>query len=73
MEQTANELKVSNTVIKRLIRQGILPAKQVVHYAPWVIERKDLQLPSVLAEIASVRRGRRSPRTPLGQPELPLK
>ena len=41
-EQTARQLQVSNTVIKRLIREGVLPAKQVVACAPWVIERKDL-------------------------------
>lgn len=72
LEQTAGELQVSNTVIKRLIREGILPAKQVVQFAPWVIDRKDLQLQRVRAEIRAVRKGRQLPRTRLGQHELPL-
>jgi DNA invertase Pin-like site-specific DNA recombinase len=73
MEQTANELQVSDTVIKRLIREGTLPATQVVHCAPWVIDRKDLESPRVQAAIKAVRKGRRLPSTPLGQSELPLK
>lgn len=72
MEQTASELRVSNTVIKRLIREGILPARQVVQFAPWVIDHKDLGLPRVQAEVRAVRDGRHLPRTPPGQHELPL-
>ena len=48
-EQAAEELKVSNTVIKRLIREGVLPATQVVACAPWVIKREDLDLSAVQA------------------------
>ena len=43
-EEAARELQVSNTVVKRLIRERILPAKQVVKFAPWIIEKKDLLL-----------------------------
>ena len=71
-EQTARELQVSNTVIKRLIRQGVLPAKQVVACAPWVIERKDLERPEVLAQVRAVRQGRQLPLTVPGQSRLPL-
>jgi excisionase family DNA binding protein len=60
-EQAAEELKVSNTVIKRLIREGVLPATQVVHCAPWVIDRKDLDSPAVRAQVQAVHDGRRLP------------
>ena len=73
MEQAASELTVSTTVIKRLIKEGTLPATQVVPCAPWVIERKDLELPAVQAQIRAVRQGRKAPRTAHGQSELPLK
>ena len=73
LEQTAHQLHVSNTVIKRLIKEGTLPAKQVVQYAPWVIDRNNLELPKVQAEIKAVREGRQLPRTPSGQRELALK
>jgi hypothetical protein len=71
-EQAAQQLKVSNTVIKRLIRQGILPATQVVQCAPWVIERKDLELPAVQAQVQAIHNGRRLPPIVPDQAQLPL-
>jgi DNA invertase Pin-like site-specific DNA recombinase len=72
LEAAARELGVSNTVIKNLIADGVLPATQVVPYAPWVIERVDLQRPLVQARIHAVRDGRKLPRPIRGQDELPL-
>jgi hypothetical protein len=73
LETAARELGVSNTVIKNLIADGVLPATQVVSYAPWVIERVDLQRPAVQARIQAVHAGRKLPRPTRGQDELPLK
>ena len=73
LEAAARELGVSNTVIKNLIADGVLPATQVVKCAPWVIERIDLQRPSVQARIQAVHDGRKLPRPIRGQDELPLK
>jgi DNA invertase Pin-like site-specific DNA recombinase len=73
LEAAARELGVSNTVIKNLIADGILPATQVVTYAPWVIARVDLQRPLVQARIQAVHNGRKLPRPIRGQDELPLK
>ena len=72
LERAAEELGVSNTVVRRLIREKALPAEQVVTYAPWLIRREDLALPAVLAAVQAVREGRRRPRTDPGQPELPF-
>jgi hypothetical protein len=73
LETAARELGVSNTVIKHLIADGVLPATQVVAYAPWVIERVDLQRPAVQARIHAVHDGRKLPRPIRGQDALPLK
>ena len=56
-EEAARELQVSDTVVKRLIRQRILPARQVVKYAPWIIAKTDLLLSAVQEQVKAVRRG----------------
>jgi DNA invertase Pin-like site-specific DNA recombinase len=72
-EEAARELQVSDTVVKRLIRERILPAKQVVKFAPWIIEKKDLSLPAVQQQVKAARRGgHRLPQIVLGQGQLSL-
>jgi len=72
-EEAARELQVSDTVVKRLIRERVLPAKQVVKFAPWIIEKKDLLLPAVQQQVKAVRRGgHRLPQIVLGQGQLSL-
>jgi DNA invertase Pin-like site-specific DNA recombinase len=73
VEQTAKTLGVSETVIRRLIKQRVLPARQVVASTPWIIKRLDLVLPSVQAAIAAVHSGRRLPKTSPNQGEFPWK
>ena len=72
-EEAARELQVSDTVVKRLIRERVLPAKQVVKFAPWIIEEKDLLLPAVQQQVKAARRGgHRLPQIVLGQGQLSL-
>lgn len=59
MQQAAAALDVSEMVVRRLIAQKILPAKQIVKFAPWMIERVHLELPAVRKEIRRVHVGRR--------------
>ena len=72
LEEAAQALAVSHTMVKTLIRKGILPAKQVVAFAPWVIERKDLESAQVQSAVQAAKRGRRVPSTVAGQCELTL-
>jgi DNA invertase Pin-like site-specific DNA recombinase len=72
LEQAATRLQVSNTVVSRLIKEGTLPAKQVVRYAPWVIEIADLELPAVQNAIRAVHEGRKLPQTHPDQQTIPL-
>jgi DNA invertase Pin-like site-specific DNA recombinase len=72
-EEAARELQVSNTVVKRLIRQRILPARQVVKFAPWIIAKRDLSLAAVQEQVKAARRGgHRLPQILLGQGRLSL-
>lgn len=72
VEQTAIQLKVSHTVIRRLIRERILPAKQVVESTPWIICREDLALPAVQAAVAAVHSGRQPKKHNPHQTTLPF-
>jgi DNA invertase Pin-like site-specific DNA recombinase len=72
LEQASEELQVSNTFLQRLIREGTLPAKQVVAYAPWVIQRSDLALPAVQQQVAALRRGHQLPRKIAAQQQFTL-
>jgi len=60
MQQAAAALCVSEMVVRRLIAQKSLPAKQIVKFAPWMIERHALDIPSVRKEIRRVHEGRRT-------------
>jgi DNA invertase Pin-like site-specific DNA recombinase len=71
LTQAAQQLEVSATVVKRCIAQGLLPARQVVPYAPWIIQRTDLTLPAVQAAVQAVRLGRRQRGCPPGAPAWP--
>jgi len=72
LEATAHALQVSSRVVGTLIRKGILPAKQVVACAPWIIEQKDIAAPQVQAAIQAVKAGRQLPSTVSGQQQLSL-
>ena len=71
LEQAAQQLGVSATVLRRLIRHGILPARQVVPLAPWIIHASDLALLTVQTEVQAVQVGRRYPGLRPGQAASP--
>ncbi len=72
LAESAKELKVSAGTIRKLVEKKILPAKQVVRSAPWVINRADLNLPEVQNHIAAVHQGKRGPRHDLNQTKMVL-
>jgi DNA invertase Pin-like site-specific DNA recombinase len=61
MQQAASTLGVSDAVVRRLVAQKTLPAKQIVKFAPWMIERTHLDLPGVRRAVRLVHAGRRDP------------
>jgi DNA invertase Pin-like site-specific DNA recombinase len=72
LKQAAAQLRVSETVVKRLITQGTLPATQALPSAPWVIRRADLDLGAVQAEVQAVRALRLRPRHQSALTDWPL-
>ena len=72
LTQAVQQLGVSATVVKRCMAPGILPARQVVPYAPWIIQRTALALPAVQAVVQGVHTGRHPRSLRLRQPEEPV-
>ena len=62
MLEAAKELGVTSHVIRRLIKMGELPARQVVPGAPWQIKVADLRTENVAQALAN--RKRRHPHRP---------
>ena len=58
MTEAAKELGVSNHVIRGLIKDGVLPARQVVPCAPWQVRAVDLRSEKVAKALSQ----RRAPR-----------
>lgn len=73
VEQATEELGVSHTVVRRLIRDRVLPATQVATSTPWIIERESLSLSEVQAAVQAVRSGRQLQTADPSQPEFSFK
>ena len=72
LEETALKLEVRPDVVRRLLRDKLLPGRQVVRYAPWMIERANLELPEVRQAIQTLKSQGRLPRRRSVEDELPL-
>lgn len=55
MNESARHCGVSDTTIRRLVEAGVLPMKQVVPWAPWEIQRRDLDSEPVKCIIERLR------------------
>jgi hypothetical protein len=62
MEEATEQLGVSVAVVRTMVKQGKLPARQIAHGLPWMIERQDMARPEVLARVRDAKLGRKSPR-----------
>jgi excisionase family DNA binding protein len=71
MEQAAERLGVSSTVVRRLIQHKTIPATQVVPGAPWQIPAEALESELVLTAILDGKRRAGAERSPAGA-ELPM-
>ena len=62
LAQAAHRLKVSESVVRRLISTNVLPATHAAKWAPWEIAIENLNLPAVVEAVRRVQKGRRRPR-----------
>ena len=72
MQQAAETLGISDASVRQLIEQKTLPAKQVVKFAPWMIERAHLILPAVHRAVRLIHTGRRSPSRVTSNAQTPM-
>jgi excisionase family DNA binding protein len=71
MEEVAEQLGVNVAVVRTMVKQGKLPARQIAPGVPWRIERQDLTRPEVAARIRDVKLGKKSPREDARQIVIP--
>ena len=71
MEEASEKLGVSHKIVRRLIDSKLIPATQVVPWAPWEIPAKAIQSEQVLREVAAVKRGSRNQEN-AEEAELPM-
>ena len=62
LHEAANRLGISKMTVVRLIKDGLLPAKQTCIGAPYVIRETDLDLPAVKRTIKNGRAVSHDPR-----------
>jgi excisionase family DNA binding protein len=62
LHEAANQLGISKMTAVRMIKDGLLPAKQTCSGAPYVIREADLELPAVKSAIKNGRAVSRDPR-----------
>jgi hypothetical protein len=72
LTEAAEELKVSQATVRKLIERRVLPAKQVVAHAPCCIQPGDLLLAPVQCYVKAVHLGKRPPPLHGDQREIPF-
>ena len=65
--EVATQLGVSVAVVRTMVKHGRLPARQITRGVPWMIERRDLARPEVVARVRDAQLGRKSPREDVRQ------
>ena len=68
----ADELKVSQTVVRRLIHEGKLAATQLEESTPWIIARQALASKPVQTDVEAVRKGRQLKKQNPDQQQIPF-
>lgn len=57
LEEVAEQLKLNQGTVRKLLQRGFLKGRQIVKYAPWMIKPEALAEPEVQAAVARVHAG----------------
>jgi DNA invertase Pin-like site-specific DNA recombinase len=57
LKQAAEMLNTYPTIVYRLIKAGILKARQVIKYSPWMIDKEQLKAPAVVGATKALNKG----------------
>jgi DNA invertase Pin-like site-specific DNA recombinase len=61
LETAAKELGITSKSVKKLIKHKIIPAEQVVPYAPWMISRTELNKPEIRSIVKQMKQRHKIP------------
>lgn len=56
LRQAAEQLQISPDAVLRLIKAGVIAARQIVRYAPWMIPRTELEKTAVRAAVTAIKK-----------------
>lgn len=62
MEEAAEILEVSATTTRTMIRNNILPARQIIPGSPWMIETAELTTDAIQSHLKQIKTGKTPPR-----------
>jgi hypothetical protein len=71
LHQAAAQLQISPDAVLRLIKSGIIKAKQIVRHAPWLIHESELETPQVVEAVKRIKKDGKA-KIQLNQKELNL-
>jgi len=72
LEEAAQRLQVSPASVRRMISEKILPARQVVPYAPWEIPIDALDSQAVRRAVTTIKDRIRVSRTQVAEGQQPM-
>lgn len=72
LEEAAAELQINPSTVRRLIKNNVITAKQVISCAPWQIDKSELKKESVKMVIKGLKNRKRCPQSLSADGETPM-
>jgi DNA invertase Pin-like site-specific DNA recombinase len=72
LTEAAEILGLNTMAVSRLIKANVIKGRQVVRYAPWVIEKEHLKETTVRKAVAALKKGKKIPLTKKSESQIRL-